>query len=39
MAAPPTLTRPWISVPSIEKKRLVGLSISEKYVPFSETFA
>ena len=29
MAAPQTLMRPWISVPSIEKNRLLGLSMSE----------
>jgi len=29
MAPPQTLIRPWMSVPSIAKKRLVALSMSE----------
>ena len=28
MPAPPTQTRPWMSVPSIVKKRLLGFSIA-----------
>jgi hypothetical protein len=37
--APQTLTRPWISVPIIVKKRRVGFSISLVYVPSGATWA
>ena len=37
--APQTLTRPWISVPSITKKRLAGFSIGLAYVPSAWTCA
>ncbi len=37
--APQTLIRPWISVPSMVKKRLVGFSISLVYVPSGATWA
>ena len=37
--APQTLMRPWISVPIIVKKRLVGFSIGLKYVPSGATCA
>ena len=37
--APQTLTRPWISVPSIVKKRFVGFSIALVYSPSGETCA
>ena len=39
IAAPEMLMRPWISVPSIVKKRLVGFAIGEKYVPSGSTRA
>ena len=35
--AAPTQTRPWTSVPSIVKKRLLGFSIGLEYTPSGET--
>ena len=37
--APQMLTRPWISVPSITKKRFAGFSIGLSYVPSAWTVA
>ena len=39
MAAPQTLTRPWISVPSMVKKRFAGFSIGLVYSPSGDTEA